>query len=189
MKAYVWTCRVKPEKVDEFRDAYVSKGDWAMLFSLSADYRGAELLKLSCEECGFMNIDYFQSPDGREKFIEMNGEAYALFDRQRQDATVEENFAGELISRTDAPRAFQVRRHLRFRGVQAAEALPPFHQSTEETVSDLEQRAISQNRGRRHPDASQGPEWQASPSRLWMLTFVSMTERGSCPMRINCAPL
>lgn len=95
MRAYVWTYRVKPEWTDAFRHAYSSTGDWAQLFLLSREYRGTDLLQLAGDECRYMTIDYFDTPDGRARFLAENDDAYATLDRQWQDATIEETFVGE----------------------------------------------------------------------------------------------
>lgn len=95
MRVYVWTYRVKPEKVGPFRRAYAATGEWASLFSRSSDYLGTQLLNDASDPLRFATIDCFQSADGRARFLQANSAGYAELDRKWQDATTEEIFVGE----------------------------------------------------------------------------------------------
>lgn len=95
MRAYVWTYRVKPERVADFQLGYSSTGDWARLFAASPEYRGTKLLSDPHDRCCFMTIDYFLLADSRSKFLDAHRNAYEVLDRKWQSATVAENFVGE----------------------------------------------------------------------------------------------
>ena len=95
MRAYVWTYKVKPDRIVEFRRGYSSTGDWARLFATSPDYRGPKLLCDAIDKSRFMTIDYFSTPDGRGKFLASNKARYDALDEIWQDATIEESCVGE----------------------------------------------------------------------------------------------
>lgn len=95
MRAFVWTYQVKPDHAADFRRAYASTGDWALLFAKSPDYKGTKLLSDPGDPCRFMTIDYFLTPDSRPRFLAENRTLYETLDRKWQDATVSESFIGE----------------------------------------------------------------------------------------------
>lgn len=57
----IWQYRVKPEKAQEFLEAYGPDGEWVRLFHESPGYIGTELLCDSDNQHTFVTIDRWES--------------------------------------------------------------------------------------------------------------------------------
>jgi hypothetical protein len=94
MHAYIWSCRVKREWRERFRDAYGPSGEWAKFFAKSEGYIRSDLLNDEKDAGRFVTIDYFQDAEARGELVAKFGAEYKAIDARWQDATLEETFIG-----------------------------------------------------------------------------------------------
>jgi hypothetical protein len=95
MRAYVWSYRVKPERIEDFARAYGPDGEWAAFFRRSAGFIRTDLLSDANAPDRFVTIDYFADATSRAALIDAEANDYARIDAKWRDATLEEAFIGE----------------------------------------------------------------------------------------------
>jgi len=91
---YVWTYRVRDDRVAAFRAAYGPDGDWARFFRRHPDYLGTELYADAGDPARFMTIDRFARPDAREELVAENRADFEALDALWEEATLEEAYVG-----------------------------------------------------------------------------------------------
>ena len=79
MYVIVWRFRVAEGHQEAFEAAYGPRGDWALLFERSKDFRGTELLRADGE---YLTIDRWTSPDSYVAFNERFAREYEELDQR-----------------------------------------------------------------------------------------------------------
>ncbi len=94
MYAIVWTYTVRPERAEEFAEAYGSAGAWAQLFRTAEGYLGTELLRSDENPEEFVTVDRWESRDAFVGFMGDYAEAYQALERRYDGMCVQENRVG-----------------------------------------------------------------------------------------------
>ena len=95
--AFIWEYDVKPERCDEFIDAYGTMGSWAQWFSRAEGYLGTQLLVDERVAYRFRTIDYFVSKIARDAYVSEHETSYLEMDILWEEATLSERKIDELI--------------------------------------------------------------------------------------------
>ena len=90
----VWRFKARPEKAQEFLNAYSWKGKWAMLFGHSPDYQGTILLRDTTAPLTFLVIDRWANVEAFPRFRHEFGAEYDRLDQQCTELTEEETLIG-----------------------------------------------------------------------------------------------
>ncbi len=93
--SYIWQYDVKPECIDEFREAYGPKGVWYDYYAQSEHYLGTDLYEDDKVQGRFITIDYFSNGSAREDLISNKSTEFQKIDDQWEHATQEEFFIGQ----------------------------------------------------------------------------------------------
>jgi len=94
MLQVIWRFRAKPQKREEFRQTYRSKGSWAKLFGRSPGYQGTMLLQDDTDPSVFVVIDRWDSKDSFARFRDLFGAEYTTLDQHCTELTDEETLIG-----------------------------------------------------------------------------------------------
>jgi hypothetical protein len=94
MLRIIWHFRAKPDKLDEFKNAYSWKGPWAKLFGRSPEYQGTILLQNVSDPLMFVVVDRWAMPDSFTRFRYQFGPDYDDLDTRCRDLTDEETPIG-----------------------------------------------------------------------------------------------
>ncbi len=95
MYLIVWEFTVPPEKRAAFVRRYASDGDWATLFSRSAEWHGTELLADERDPERFYTIDRWTTPGAWERFRAAHAADYEALDHRCEGLTrTERRLAG-----------------------------------------------------------------------------------------------
>ena len=82
MYAVVWTYTVRPDRLDQFVEAYGPAGEWAQLFMAAEGYLGTELLRSEERPEDFITIDRWESRDAFVTFMGAAADAYQGLDER-----------------------------------------------------------------------------------------------------------
>jgi heme-degrading monooxygenase HmoA len=91
----IWEFQVKPEAKLAFEQAYGPEGDWAQLFSQSADYRGTQLLRDTNRPGRYLTLDRWASREAFHQFKQDHQADYDAFDQRCEALTSDESLIGE----------------------------------------------------------------------------------------------
>lgn len=94
----IWEFQVKPEAKLAFEQAYGPEGDWARLFSQSADYRGTQLLRDTNCPGRYLTLDRWTSRAAFHQFKQAHQADYDTFDQRCEALTDHESLIGEFES-------------------------------------------------------------------------------------------
>lgn len=94
MYLILWQFRVPPEKRAEFVRRYASDGDWAQLFSRSAEWQGTELLAVEGDDRSFFTVDRWTTPGAWERFKAIHATDYEALDQRCAGLTLSEQRIG-----------------------------------------------------------------------------------------------
>jgi len=100
--AYVWAYKIKPERRDDFVEAYASDGVWTAFFSQSPAYIRTDILADNDDPNRFSTIDYFENAEARATLVNEHKEAFAKIDKRWEEATLEETFIGVFTVESNA---------------------------------------------------------------------------------------
>jgi len=90
----IWRFRAKPDKQNEFLQAYSWKGKWAKLFGRSSEYQGTLLLQDASDPLSYIVIDRWESTESYSRFQQLFAPDYEFLDRQCNELTDEETYLG-----------------------------------------------------------------------------------------------
>jgi hypothetical protein len=93
--AYIWEYFVRRDKVDEFESIYGPRGDWAQLFSRSADYFRTDLYRDVSNPHRFVTVDFWASKAARDGFRAEVSAEFEILDRKGEELTATEHFIGD----------------------------------------------------------------------------------------------
>lgn len=82
MYRVIWEYKVKPKAVSKFEELYGPKGEWVKFFKQSKSYQGTELLLDDESELSYITIDFWDSEEAYEHFLQENKEKYELLDQK-----------------------------------------------------------------------------------------------------------
>ena len=97
MYVIIWQYQVLAEHVSAFEQRYGDHGDWYRLFRRDPAYKGTRLLQDSASHDGYLTIDYWDSREAYEHFLQHHAEAYAALDRECEPLTAQEIPLGRFI--------------------------------------------------------------------------------------------
>jgi len=92
--AYIWEYRVRPDKLDEFVEAYQPNGPWASLFRKAGGFVRTELLRDRDDPLRFVTVDFWRSRGAWERFQQEHLTAYDKLDSKCALLTTEERRLG-----------------------------------------------------------------------------------------------
>jgi hypothetical protein len=92
---YVWEYFVRRDNVDEFESMYGPRGDWAQLFSRSADYFRTDLYRDVSNPRRFVTVDFWASKAARVGFREEVAAEFEILDTKGERLTETERFIGD----------------------------------------------------------------------------------------------
>ncbi|MBI1357330.1 MAG: hypothetical protein GC160_23560 [Acidobacteria bacterium] len=92
---YVWRYRVRPERREEFRDAYGPDGDWVRLFRRDPGHVRTTLLADHDDPNRFVTIDLWTSREAFAAFRRLWAEEFEAIDRRCAELTAEESLLGD----------------------------------------------------------------------------------------------
>ena len=94
MYIILWEYYVKPDKQNEFKDAYSPSGAWAELFKKGNGYAGTELIRSPENLTHYITIDRWASQDAYEAFLSHWLAEYKELDLHCEDLTQHESSLG-----------------------------------------------------------------------------------------------
>lgn len=94
MFVLIWTYRVKPEHVEDFKHAYGEGGVWTEAFANGEGYIRTDLYQDPDDALLFITLDHWQSKRAFERFQREHGDRYREIDACCDDWTDEETFDG-----------------------------------------------------------------------------------------------
>jgi quinol monooxygenase YgiN len=95
MFCYVWSYRLRPERVDDFRAAYGPEGAWVRLFARDSAYIRTDLLADCADPLRFATIDWWRSRKAYDAFRERFRREFEAIDRDCEELTLEELHIGD----------------------------------------------------------------------------------------------
>ena len=92
----LWEFEVKSGCEELFEQAYGPEGEWVKLFLRAARYRETRLLRDARRERVYVTIDWWESREAYEEFLEKWAKEYEETDRQCQSLTINERHLASL---------------------------------------------------------------------------------------------
>ena len=97
MFVLIWTYRVKPEHLAEFKAAYGAGGEWARAFASGEGFIRTDLYQNPDNAHLFITLDHWQSKAAFEAFQREHAERYREIDARCDAWTDEESFDGAYV--------------------------------------------------------------------------------------------
>ncbi len=90
----LWEFEVKPGDEERFEKAYGPVGDWARLFRSDSNYRETRLLRDAFRPAIYLTLDFWDSREAYEKFMEAHKDEYKALDAAGEELTSKERRLG-----------------------------------------------------------------------------------------------
>jgi len=94
MFVILWEFEVKRGCEPAFESTYGPQGDWAQLFRSDPHYRMTHLLKVTSRPGIYFTMDFWDSEEAYENFLNTHREAYQALDRSMEGLTLRERHIG-----------------------------------------------------------------------------------------------
>jgi heme-degrading monooxygenase HmoA len=101
--AYVWEYRVPSTNIAAFQAAYGPAGPWVQLFAGQPGYIRTHLLRDTMDPQRFVTIDFWESRQAFDKFLETHREQFLTIDAECEQLTESEQQLGHFYSTEELP--------------------------------------------------------------------------------------
>lgn len=105
MFVLMWTYRVKPEHVENFKHAYGGDGVWAEAFAAGEGYIRTDLYQDPDDALVFITMDHWETKRAFERFQREHADRYWEIDAACDSWTDEENFDGAYVLDSSSSRS------------------------------------------------------------------------------------
>ena len=83
----LWEYEVKPSCEERFEKVYGPEGDWAKLFRRDGNYQGTRLLRDLARPAIYLTLDFWNSQQAYERFLEAHAAEYKALDAEAEKLT------------------------------------------------------------------------------------------------------
>jgi heme-degrading monooxygenase HmoA len=90
----LWEYEVKPGCRERFEKVYSPEGEWAKLFRSDPNYQGTRLLRDAVRDAVYLTLDFWNSRNAFEQFMETRAADYKRLDAANEDLTLWERKIG-----------------------------------------------------------------------------------------------
>ena len=86
----LWEFEVKPGREKQFEKVYGPEGEWAQLFRRDRNYQETRLLRDTVRNSIYLTLDFWNSQDAYEQFLETHAADYKRLDAASAGLTLRE---------------------------------------------------------------------------------------------------